>query len=82
MIWQPLRKSLCQLKETEDKIVDMNIRLLWLGHDLSPKPVPINKDNVSVVTFNMRTDILEELGLVEQAEAISSIQDIEEIFKL
>ena len=41
--------------------------------------VPVNKDNVSNFYFTMRTDVLEDLGLVEKAENISSMEDIEEI---
>lgn len=41
--------------------------------------VPMYKDNVSNIYFTMRTDILEQLGLLEKAENISTMADIEEI---
>ncbi len=41
--------------------------------------VPADKDEVSSIYYAMRTDILEELGLLEQAQNISSMQDVEEI---
>lgn len=41
--------------------------------------VPMYKDNVSNIYFTMRTDILEQLGLLEKAQNISSMADIEEI---
>lgn len=44
--------------------------------------VPIYRDIVSNIYFSMRKDVLDELGLLEQAEQISSMQDIEEIFKV
>ena len=44
--------------------------------------VPMYKDNVSKLYYAMRTDVLEELGLIEQAENISSMQDIEEILSV
>ena len=43
--------------------------------------VPLHKDQVSGVHYAMRTDILEELGLLEKAQAISSIEDVEEILE-
>lgn len=44
--------------------------------------VPIYRDVVGYLYYAMRTDILEELGLTEQAENISSMQDIEELLKI
>lgn len=41
--------------------------------------VPIYKDNVTNIYFTMRTDILEQLGLKEKAENISTMSDIEAI---
>lgn len=43
--------------------------------------VPANKDQVSGVHYAMRTDILEELGLLEKAQAIKSMDDVEEILE-
>ena len=43
--------------------------------------VPADKDEVSSIYYAMRTDILEELGLLEQAQEISSMQDIEVILQ-
>ena len=37
---------------------------------------------VGYLYYAMRTDILEELGLTEQAENISSMQDIEGLLKI
>ena len=42
--------------------------------------VPMYKDNVSNIYLSMRTDILEELGLLEKAQEIKSIADLEEIY--
>ncbi len=44
--------------------------------------VPAMKDEVSNVYLAMRTDILEELGLLEQAQNMTSMQDLEEIYKV
>ncbi|MBB5266052.1 putative aldouronate transport system substrate-binding protein [Catenibacillus scindens] len=44
--------------------------------------VPIYKDNVGKLYYAMRTDILEELGLTEQAQNIRSMQDVEEILRI
>lgn len=41
--------------------------------------VPVNKDMVSNTYYAMRTDILEETGMLEKAQNCSSMQDIEEI---
>lgn len=41
--------------------------------------VPTAADKVSSIYYAMRTDILEELGLLEQAEEISSMEDVEAI---
>lgn len=43
--------------------------------------VPADKDQVSTIWYAMRTDVLEELGLIEKARQISSMQDIEEILE-
>ncbi len=43
--------------------------------------IPADKDEVSSCYYAMRTDILEDLGLLEKAQEISSMQDIEEILK-
>ena len=43
--------------------------------------VPVNKDNVSNFYFTMRTDVLEELGLLDKAQNISSMADVEEILQ-
>ena len=41
--------------------------------------VPIHRDIVPNLYFNMRSDILKELGLEEKANNLTSMQDIEEI---
>lgn len=43
--------------------------------------VPVNKDMVSNTYYAMRTDILEEVGMLEKAQNCSSMQDIEDILK-
>lgn len=41
--------------------------------------VPIYRDIVPNLYINMRTDILEDIGMLDKAQNISSMQDIEEI---
>ena len=41
--------------------------------------IPVNADKVSNLYLNMRKDILEEIGMVEKAENIKSMSDVEEI---
>ena len=43
--------------------------------------VPINADVVADLCMNMRTDVLEDLGLLEQAEQIQCLADLEPILK-
>ena len=43
--------------------------------------VPVYKDNVTTVYLAMRTDVLEECGLTEQAQNIQSVDDIEAILQ-
>lgn len=43
--------------------------------------VPVNKDNVTNVYYAMRTDILEELNLVDAAQKIESLEDVEAILQ-
>lgn len=42
--------------------------------------VPMYKDNVNNIYLSMRTDVLEQLGLTEEAQEISSISDLEKIY--
>ena len=44
--------------------------------------VPVYKDNVATIYYAMRTDILEKYDLVEQAQNIKSVDDIEAILKV
>lgn len=41
--------------------------------------IPINADKVSNLYLNMRKDILEEIGMLEKAQNIKSMSDLEEI---
>ncbi len=43
--------------------------------------LPINADVVGDLYMNMRTDVLEDLGLLEQAEQIQCLADLEPILK-
>lgn len=44
--------------------------------------VPVYKDNVATIYYAMRTDILEKYDLVEQAQNITSVDDMEAILEV